>query len=469
MFDRTIHWFRRDLRLSDNRALYEACLHSKQVISVFVFDINILNNLNYNDDKRVNFIFETLMELKKDLLILGSDIFILYGDPIIEIPKISKELNVECVFSNKDYESYAKNRDKKIEENLRNQNIKFLQFKDQVVFEEKEILNMSGEPYKVFTPYKNSWLKKCKKEDIFDFSPNLKNLFDKNNFNKRHDFSEIESIGFKKSSLILRSGRIGAVEKLNSFLPKLDFYDKNRNTISFDGTSQISIYLRFGVVSVRELFRYANNSNSIGAQVWKNELIWREFYQMILSQFSYVEVSAFKREYVSLKWKGKEENFEKWCYGQTGFPIIDSAMRCFNQTGWMHNRLRMIVASFLTKDLLINYKKGEEYFAQKLMDYDLASNNGGWQWCASTGCDAQPYFRVFNPETQSKNFDSQGIFIKKYCPELSFFSEKHIHAPHKADINEQNKARCKIGLNYPFPIVNHDQQRLKAIEMFNKK
>ena len=469
MFDRSIHWFRRDLRLSDNRALYEACLNSKQVILVFVFDTNILRKLKYKDDKRVYFIFETLMELKKELLILGSDIFILYGDPIIEIPKIAEKLNIECVFSNKDYEPYAKNRDKKVEENLKKVNIQFLQFKDQVVFEEKEILNISGEPYKVFTPYKNSWIKKCKKEDIFDFSPNLKNLFNKNNLNKTSDVVEIESIGFKEASLILKPGRIGAIEKLSSFLPKLNSYDKNRNTIDLDGTSKISIYLRFGVVSIRELFRYANNSNSTGAQIWKNELIWREFYQMILSQFPHVLDSSFKKEYASLSWRGEEVHFEKWCEGQTGFPIIDAAMRYFNQTGWMHNRLRMIVASFLTKDLLVDYKKGEEYFSQKLLDYDFASNNGGWQWCASTGCDAKPYFRVFNPETQSRNFDSQGNFIKKYCPELSFFSEKNIHAPHKANSNEQSKAKCKIGLNYPFPIVHHDQQRLKAIEMFKEK
>lgn len=469
MFERSIHWFRRDFRLTDNRSLYEACLHSKQVFPVFVFDTNILNKLNYKDDKRVTFIFETLKELKESLLNLGSDIFVLYGDPIIEIPKLSYELKVDCVFSNRDYESYAKNRDSRVEASLKSKNIKFLQFKDQVVFEGNEILNGSGEPYKVFTPYKNAWFKKLKKEDLYEYSPNLKNLFHKKNSNLELNFIELESIGFKKSPLILKSGRTGALERLSEFLPKIDSYDKNRNSIDFHGTSQISIYLRFGTVSIRELFRYASDSNSKGAEVWKNELIWREFYQMILNQFPHVEVSSFKKEYATLRWLGEEEHFEKWCNGQTGFPIVDAAMRCFNQTGWMHNRLRMIVASFLTKDLLISYKKGEEYFAQKLLDYDLASNNGGWQWCASTGCDAQPYFRVFNPETQSKNFDPQGNFIKKYCPELSLFSDKYIHAPQKIDVKEQNKLKCKIGINYPFPIVSHDQQRLKAIEMFKEK
>ncbi|MES2616125.1 MAG: deoxyribodipyrimidine photo-lyase [Bdellovibrionota bacterium] len=464
MHNKSIHWFRRDLRLEDNRALYEACLNSNEVIPIFVFDTNILNKLKAKDDKRVTFIYETILELKNELLNLGKNFLILYGDPTIEIPKAAKKLNVNCVYTNKDYEPYAKSRDHTVEKILQKENIQFLSFKDHVIFEEKEILNASGSPYKVFTPYKNAWLKKLQPQHLSKFNPDLKKITQHSGLENK--IIELANIGFKKATLIVKPGKVGAAEQLEQFSLKIKNYDINRNFIDLDGTSKISIYMRFGIISIRELFRYANSFPSKGADVWKSELIWREFYPMILSEFPHVENNTFKEEFNSITWSGKEEHFLKWCEGQTGYPIIDAAMRYFNETGWMHNRLRMIVASFLTKDLLIHYKKGEEYFAQKLLDFDLAANNGGWQWCASTGCDAQPYFRVFNPETQSKNFDPQGSFIKKHCPELSFFSEKYIHAPHTASEKEQNKAKCIIGINYPFPIVVHDKQRLKAIEMF---
>lgn len=466
MYEKSLHWFRRDLRLEDNKALYEACLQSKQVIPVFVFDTNILNKLKNKKDRRVSFIFETLFQLKNELNNLGSNLIILYGDPVIEIIKISLELNIKCLFTNNDYENYAKKRDSAISQILNSKNIDFKKYKDQVIFEENEILNNSGFPYSKFTPYKNAWLKKFELINLDNYKPNFKKLIPKNKLKIQNNIDSIEKIFFEKTELFIQPGRTSAINTLNLFSNKILSYDKNRDKIDFEGTSHISTYLRFGVISIRELFNFANKYNSKGSDSWKNELIWREFYQMILSQFPYIENNSFKKKYESITWKENEYNFRKWCEGNTGFPIIDAAMRYFNLTGWMHNRLRMIVASFLTKDLLINYKLGEEYFAQNLIDFDLASNNGGWQWCASTGCDSQPFFRVFNPELQSKKFDPNGFFIKKYCPELALFSEKEIHAPYKTKLNSQKKAKCIIGINYPSPIVNHEENRIKAINMF---
>jgi deoxyribodipyrimidine photo-lyase len=466
MFDRSIFWFRRDLRLVDNRGLSAACENSRSVVPVFIFDTSILNKINNKNDKRVYFIYECLREIKNELNKLSSNIIVLYGDPCIEIPKLAKLIGANALFTNKDYEPYAIQRDFSIKNELEKIKISFHSFKDQVIFEEREILTQAGEPYKVFTPYKNAWIKASKQENFL----NCKINFDKlkiTNENSSIDFNfpSIEEIGFTKTDLILPTGRLGALNLLNNFSSKLNNYDESRNFINKEGTSKISIHLRFGTVSIRELFRYAN-SNSKGADVWRSELIWREFYQMILSQFPHVAKSCFKEEYNSIVWTGKEEHFNKWVKGQTGYPIIDAAMRYFAISGWMHNRLRMIVASFLTKDLLINYKKGEEYFAQNLLDFDLAANNGGWQWSASTGCDAQPYFRVFNPETQSKKFDPTGEFIKKHCPELRHFPEKYIHAPHKSELSIQKSANCIIGVHYPHPIVEHENQRLQAIQMF---
>ena len=474
MFKKSLMWFRRDLRINDNRALAEACALSQEVIPVFVFDTNILSKLTNKQDKRMTFLYESLKSLSEDFSAQECPFLFLHGDPVVEIEKIAKKLQVDAVFTNKDYEPYAKTRDHKIEQNLKSNNISFFKFKDQLIFEEKEILNGTGFPYKVFTPYKNAWKKSVTLNSFHDYSPNLKNLISKKSLSAVGKFSDLShftlsSLGFEKSECIFKPGTLGAIEKWNQFKCEMSLYDENRNNVDVQKTSQLSIYLRFGLISIRELFRFLKTQNSKGAEVWASELIWREFYQMILSEFPYVAKSCFKTEYDSLKWEGSEKEFKKWCEGQTGFPIIDAAMRCFNQTGWMHNRLRMIVASFLVKDLLVNYRKGEEYFAQNLLDFDLASNNGGWQWCASTGCDAQPYFRVFNPETQSKNFDPQGIFIKQYCPELKNYNAKHIHAPHNVTIEEQVKAKCKIGVDYPQPIVRHEVQRLKAVDMFNQE
>ena len=275
------------------------------------------------------------------------------------------------------------------------------------------------------------------------------------------------TLGFKENSLWLEAGESAAQKRLKQFEKLENNYFDNRNFPYIqDGTSGLSVHLRFGTISIRQLVRNTQNKNNIGVKTWLSELIWRDFYQTILDQFPYVAKTCFQTECDKIKWPGKSRHFNLWCKGMTGYPLIDAAMRHFNNTGWMHNRLRMIVASFLTKDLLVDWRKGESWFARKLLDFDLAANNGGWQWSASTGCDAQPYFRIFNPITQSKNFDPDGSFIRQYIPELSGFSDRRIHWPHDAGIEEQTESKCLLGKEYPHPVVVHDIQRKIAIELF---
>ncbi|RDB36643.1 cryptochrome/photolyase family protein [Spirobacillus cienkowskii] len=460
-FKRSIVWLRRELRLDDNAALHYACLYSSQIIPVFIFDKNILSKLPNHEDKRVTFIFETLQELEQQLKKQGKMLIVRFGDPQEEIPSLAKELKVDSVFTNNDYEQYAIKRDNFIKDKLKEYQIQFLSFKDQVIFERNEILKANQQPYVVFTPYKNEWLKRVKMQNFVSFTYDIKKFISNEDFKNYQFHWKIEELGFSKATLILSPGRKGALEKIHTFSKKIDEYANNRNFLNIDGTSLLSIHLRFGTISIREAFRFAYEHQSEGANVWISELIWREFYKMILSLFPYVETSPFKQEYKSLKWENNDKYFEKWQQGQTGFPIVDAAMRYFNKTGWMHNRLRMVVASFLTKDLLIDYRKGEKYFADHLLDYDLSANNGGWQWSASTGCDAQPYFRVFNPESQSQKFDPKGTFIKEHCPELVHCDEKTIHAPTQSLFSSYSH-------HYPTPIVNHAIQREKAIKLFKK-
>lgn len=462
-FQNSIVWFRRDLRFFDNVALNKACLLSQKVIPVFIFDEMILNKISHKSDKRVQFIFETLTEMHQELREQGKSMIILYGDPVVEIPKIALEYNVNCVFTNTDYETYAIARDLEIKNRLSERNIEFKSFKDQVIFEKEENLKKNKQPYVMFTPFKNEWLKRVKDTDFKTYAVDLKKIIDLSEIkNANHTFHwDIQKIGFYPTECIFKSGRKSALECVKKFTNKINLYASERDFFAREGTSQLSIHLRFGTISIREAFQFAKKFNSQGADTWINELIWREFYKMILSQFPYVEQRAFKKECQFIQWENNEEYFDKWKQGMTGFPIVDAAMRHFNATGWMHNRLRMVVASFLTKDLLIDYKKGEQYFAEKLLDFDLSANNGGWQWSASTGCDAQPYFRVFNPESQSIKFDPSGSFIKKHCPELAGCDQKEIHAPYRSQIKLFNDFK-----NYPKPIVEHDKQRLKAIVMF---
>ena len=448
---RIIHWFRRDLRLSDNNALFQASTASKEVYPVFVFDTNILSKLEDQDDARISFIFDSLQEIQEKLAKNDAKLCILHGDPVDLIPKLAQEIGADAVYANEDYDPYSKKRDSQVNKQLARFQIKFELFKDHVIFSGNEVLKKDGTPYRVFTPYKNEWLRRVNPDVISDFRPKLGSLssFD-TKLKTVHKLSDINFIRTKRDVL---GGEKQAGKVFNQFLKRIDGYDDNRDFIFQDSNSHLSPYLRFGCISTRYLVRQSLFLESKGAKVWLSEIIWREFYQMILDQFPHVINKEFNEKYIGIKWPGKPEHFKKWKDGQTGYPIIDAAMRCFKETGQMHNRLRMIVASFLVKDLLIDWRKGERYFAAKLLDYDLAANNGGWQWSASTGCDAQPYFRVFNPESQSKRFDPDGKFIRKWVPELADLTSKAIHAPMNVP-------------GYPDPIVDHSTQRLLAIDLF---
>lgn len=457
-YPQSLCWIRRDLRLSDHRALSEATRNSEKVGVVFVFDSTILDQLADRDDRRVSFIHQSLQELDEKLQAQGSKLIVLQGDPVKLIPQLAIRWKAQAVFTNRDYEPQAKDRDLSVENALQKNRIAFHSFKDQVIFERREILSGSGTPFRVFTPYKNTWLKRLHEDldEIQEQTPDLSKLAARKTLEPWLQPWELRDLGFQKSTLWLEPGESAAHSRLKNFMRRIENYANQRDFPAADGTSGLSVHLRFGTLSIRHLVRAALSAPSKGSDTWLSELVWRDFYQMILDQFSHVVGHAFKQEYDAISWPGSEKHFELWCQGLTGYPLVDAAMRHFNATGWMHNRLRMIVASFLTKDLLVDWRKGEAYFARKLLDFDLAANNGGWQWSASTGCDAQPYFRIFNPITQSEKFDAEGEFIRSQIPELRGLSSKDIHFP-------QGLAR-----NYPEPIVDHSQQREKALQLFGK-
>lgn len=461
---RALCWIRRDLRLHDHYALSEALKQAEETFIVFIFDKNILEKLvNYKKDPRITLITESLIEIDTKLKSLGSSLIVRHGDPITLIPKIIEEFNIDALFYNRDYEPYAKLRDQKITKTLIFNNIEVFNFKDHVQYEHTEILNGSGEIYKVFTPYKNKWLETFYHRDegqLPNYKCNLKKLAKISKIQNELTSDEL-------APCILKGGSHEALKKLKAFSKIISNYKDARDIPALDGTSWLAPYIRLGNLSIRDMFALSLMTKDEGHQTWLSEIIWRDFYQMILDAHPEIENSCFKPQYNQVKWLGNKENFIKWCEGQTGFPIIDSAMRCLNSTGFMHNRLRMVVASFLTKTLLIDWREGEKYFAKKLLDYDMAANNGGWQWSASTGVDAQPYFRIFNPYSQSRKFDTKGKFIREWCPELKLFSDKEIHAPHDLDLDLQEKAKCIIGINYPLPIVAYTEQRKLALKMLN--
>lgn len=423
-----ICWLRRDLRLRDNTALYHALRSKFPVLLIFIFDKEILDKLENKKDKRVSFILEMLKQINSDLKKHNSGLYVLTDTPTNAFEKICNDFEVKEVFTNQDYEPYAIERDSKIKKFLEDKRIVFHSYKDQVIFEKSEVVKPDGEPYTIFTPYSNKWKEKFKKEGAKEVHSEkyLSNLFKIKPFH----FPSLKEIGF---------------EEINAEFPNLNIseklirnYDETRNIPSVDGTSFASMYLRFGTVSVRDLVILANKIN----EKWLNELIWREFYMMILFHFPYVVNENFKKKYDDLKWRNNEKEFELWCKGETGFPIVDAGMRQLNETGWMHNRVRMIVAGFLCKDLLIDWRWGEAYFAEKLLDYELSSNNGNWQWAAGTGCDAAPYFRIFNPNEQIKKFDPKLIYIKRWIKDFR--------------------------PGYLPEIIKHDFARKRALEVYKK-
>ncbi|MBA2404669.1 MAG: deoxyribodipyrimidine photo-lyase [Bdellovibrionales bacterium] len=445
-------WIRRDLRLHDHAALSHA-LRGGETTLVFIFDPHILDKLENKSDKRVTFIYQSLQELEQKLQKKGSSLIIRYGKPEEEIPKLCQELKIEKVYTNRDYEPYAKKRDPLIEQNLKKLKVGFETFKDSVFFEKHEVLTGSGTVFKVFTPYKNKWLSLF--DEVPEFECPLKKLTVFANPKNILAFNWYPVIGFVEDIPLLTGGTSFAQKRLKNFDKVMEDYKEARNFPAIEGTSYLSVYIRFGNISIRDMIRAALETKNEGSTTWLSEIIWRDFYHTILDAFSYVEKSAFKKEYDHIKWPGNPQHFTAWCEGRTGVPIVDAAMRCLNQTGMMHNRLRMIVASYLCKILLIDYRRGEHYFADHLLDYDLAANNGGWQWSSSSGCDAQPYFRIFNPYTQSEKFDADGNFIRQWLPELAKVPKKEIHRPDTL-----------LYQDYPAPIVSYETNRMLCSKVY---
>jgi deoxyribodipyrimidine photo-lyase len=425
-----VFWFRRDLRLNDNAALYHALKAGKPLIAIFIFDREILDKLE-KWDRRVAFIHAAILEIQEELLSLHTSLLVFYGFPTHIFSELLEKYDIDTVFTNHDYEPYARERDQKIKELLQASGVSFATHKDQVIFEKSEILKDNGAPYTVFTPYSRKW--RATVNDFYLSSYSTDRYFGHFRPLAPIAIPSLETMGFQNSG-----GEFPSKNLRGEIIRK---YETTRDFPGVEnGTSKLGVHLRFGTVSIREIARIAATLNA----TYLNELIWREFYQAILWHFPKVGLGhSFKPEYEKIQWRNNEEEFEKWCTGVTGYPIVDAGMRELNATGFMHNRVRMIVASFLTKHLLIDWRWGEAYFAQQLLDYELASNNGGWQWAAGSGCDAAPFFRIFNPHLQTIKFDKTLAYIKKWIPELNDFS-------------------------YPQPIVEHDFARKRALEVYGQ-
>ena len=424
-----IFWFRRDLRVDDNHGLFQALNAGLPVVPVFIFDPAILAQFPDPKDARITFIHQNLTELDREFRKYNSSLQVYFSSPEVVFGRLSAKYSIQCVYTNTDYEPAAVARDQKVAEILQLKGIEFRSFKDQVIFHQSEVVKTNGAPYTVFTPYSRKWKEKLAGENLPAFESgklllNLKHL-------SSDYFPELQEIGYQ-------------VQKVQ--FPAMDFdellianYAQTRDFPAENGTSRLGIHLRFGTVSIRKLTRFAQSHS----EVFLNELIWRNFYMDILWHFPQVAEKAFKPKYDFIPWLNNEMEFERWCTGQTGYPLVDAGMRELNETGYMHNRVRMVVASFLTKHLLIDWRWGETYFASKLLDYELASNNGGWQWASGSGCDAAPYFRVFSPALQAKKFDQKGNYIRKWVPEYETSA-------------------------YPKPMVDHAFARLRAIETYRK-
>lgn len=425
-----IMWFRRDLRLTDNAALYHALKADLPVVPVFIFDSNILDDLADKEDRRVQFIYETLEAMQEKLVQLHSSLEVYYGTPSEVYQKLLKKYKIGAVYANRDYEQYAIDRDIAIAGMLTQNGADFRSYKDQVIFEYKEVVKDDGNPYTVFTPYSRKW-KLCLTDFYLSSYPARKyygNLYRQ----EPHHFPSLAYMGFKKSEADFPDAEVS-----NALI---EHYKDTRDFPGKAGTSRLGIHLRFGTISIRKLAKRANEKG----EVFLNELIWRDFYHMILSQFPHVRAGkSFRQDYDHIRWRNNNKEFERWCKGDTGYPIVDAGMRELNTTGFMHNRVRMIAASFLTKHLLIDWRWGEAYFAEKLLDYDYAANNGGWQWAAGSGCDAAPYFRVFNPTLQTQRFDKDLTYVRKWVPELD-------------------------SLAYPPPMVVHEEARKRALEVYGQ-
>jgi deoxyribodipyrimidine photo-lyase len=424
-----IFWFRRDLRLHDNAGLFHALEQGKPVLPVFIFDRNILDELEERTDRRVEFIFQSLLEIQKKLIVAGSTLDVRFGYPEEIWRQLINEYPVSAVYTNHDYEAYALKRDTEITGFLNEKGISFHSFKDQVIFEKNEIIKYDGKPYTVFTPYARKWKSLLNKFNVTSYPVEkyISNLLKQ----QAKGIPSLKEMNFKPCDQPF-PGKSWHEKVIKN-------YKAQRDLPALAGTSRLSVHLRFGTISIRELVRETRKQS----ETFLNELIWREFYQMILWHFPYVVSRAFKPQYDKIRWRNNEKEFDAWCKGQTGYPMVDAGMRELNETGFMHNRVRMIVASFLCKHLLIDWRWGEAFFAKKLLDFDLASNNGNWQWAAGSGCDAAPYFRIFNPYLQTKKFDPELKYIRRWVPEFKMPS-------------------------YPLPIVEHEVARKRCLGVYVK-
>ena len=424
-----LFWHRRDLRIADNSGLFKALTSEHKIQAVFIFDSNILNLLSDKEDARITFIYREISRLKAEYQSLGADLLVLYGDSIELIPQLALEMGADVVFTNRDYEPKAVLRDTRINELLANHKIKFIGAKDHVIFEKDEITKGDGSPYTIYTPYANKWREKFKDQSYTPF-PTENYFHHLAPINSAQQLLSLEEMGFKENKKIDFPPLTIPTEILQN-------YHETRDYPSIKGTSKLSIHLRFGTISIRKLVQAASTKNP----VYLNELIWRDFYQMIIHHFPESVERAFKVKYERIEWEHNEIHFNAWCEGRTGYPLVDAGMRELNNTGFMHNRVRMVVASFLCKHLLLDWKWGAAYFAEKLLDYEEASNIGGWQWAAGCGCDAAPYFRVFNPMLQQQKFDPKFDYIKKWVPEFGTIA-------------------------YPEPIIEHTFARDRVINRY---
>ncbi len=464
-YDTALFWFRRDLRDEDNAGLYYALTAARRVHCAFVFDREILDPLPDRRDRRVTFIWESVRALRESLREKGGDLLALHGRSRDEIPALARRLGAGAVFTNEDYEPAARARDEAVDGTLAALGIRLHRAKDTVVFEKDEILTKAGGRFVVFTPYRSAWLAKA--DDFYlKGYPVAKHAAALAPPGALVEMPSIESMGFERAELAIAPGMAGARALFDDFASRIDGYHAARDYPAVKGVSYLSVHNRFGTISIRELARAARARAGEGAATWLSELVWRDFYFQILWHHPHAAIGSFKPAYDAIRWPGTDAHFAAWCEGRTGYPIVDAAMRQLNRTGYMHNRLRMVVASFLAKDLLVDWRRGERYFADRLLDFDLAANNGGWQWAASTGCDAQPYFRIFNPVSQSERFDPQGKFIRRYVPELAKVPERWIHAPWTLPPIEQQAAGFAIGRDYPAPVVDHAVQRERALALY---
>ncbi|MDZ7897292.1 MAG: deoxyribodipyrimidine photo-lyase [Arcicella sp.] len=426
----SIFWFRRDLRLHDNAALYHALKSGNPVLPIFIFDSRILDKLEDKKDRRVEFIHNALQEIQVELQKIGSTLSVKYGTPDEVFPALLNEYDVSAIYTNHDYEPYAQIRDGAVREYANSEGTDFYTFKDQAIFEKDEVLSGAGTPYTVFTPYSRKWKEKV--NEFYLKSYPTEEHFDSFLKTEPINIPTLADMGFRAAGISFPKKEVRESIVKN--------YAEKRDFPSIEGTTRISVHLRFGTVSIRELARKAQQLS----ETWLNELIWRDFYFNILHHFPHIgEGHSFRKQYDQIEWRNNETEFQKWCEGKTGYPIVDAGMRELNTTGFMHNRVRMITASFLTKHLLIDWKWGEAYFAKKLLDFDFSANNGGWQWASGSGCDAAPYFRVFNPTLQTQKFDKGLEYIKKWVPEIN-------------------------NLDYPQPIVVHEFARKRVLEVYQK-